>query len=694
MRAILPILLAGAMIAAPQATKQTPKKDDAKKARDLKYESLDDVDTPVSGKVSVPRSYAVVVGVSEYPKLDKSLQLKYTERDADAMYSILISREGGNFRAENVRKLTGAKASLANIKQAIEVWLPSVAQENDRVIVYFAGHGFVYQGKVYLAPADFDRANPSGSGYSTEQLGAAFGSKIKGKWKVLLTDSCHSGAAATDTDSQTINSRLLDLNRSLFSLTASRDRERSFESPNWGGGHGIFTYYVVKGMEGEADESKDGIITADELASYVTYNVRKATENKQNPTIGGSFDNNMLLAFNPSGAKLSNPPPPKTGTMIFESSMDNVEVFLDGKSMGVVSKGQPLRLPGITPGLHQVKGVRMGYEADGPREEIVYPGQDSTITLKFTIPRRRTKAALDKFDDAEKEYLKSKGPEDYRRAIVNFQDVLKIDPTYSQAMLFLAKAYRDASKPEDAKKWFLKALETDPDYLEARSSYGGLLFDLGDTDEAIRELNRVVQRDKNQATAWYLLAQAFRLKERYDEAIEAANQAIRVTPKNGEAHFWLAEALRMKGQWVDAIPEYQTYLTLTNYESSLARKIAFYSIGFKGLMTKGRGSTTDVWKELRKLTYFGLCDCERKLERFDYAIRFCQKALSFDNQDEFTHYVLGLSYARLGINSGDVSQLPAARKHLARMLELNPDLQESANARQNIKSIDAFLAAR
>lgn len=694
LRTLIPLVAASVMLAAPQSAQKSQKKDEGKAARDLKYEVLDEVDTPVAGKVSVPRSYAVVVGVSEYPKLDKSLQLKFTERDAEAMYSTLISREGGNFRAENVRKLTGTKATLANIREAIDVWLPSVAKDEDRVIVYFAGHGFVYRGKVYLAPSDFNGKDPSGTGYSTEELGAAFGGKIKGKWKVLLTDSCHSGAAASDTDSQTINSRLLDLNRSLFSLTASRDRERSFESPQWGGGHGIFTYYVVKGMEGEADESKDGIITADELASYVQHNVRTATKGQQNPTVGGSFDNNMLLAFNPSGAKLSNPPPPKSGTMIFESAMDNVEVFLDGRSVGVVSKSQPLRLPGIAPGPHQVKAVRMGYEPDGPREEMVYPGQESTITLKFLIPRRRPKAALDKFDDAVKDYLRSKGPDDYRRAVADFQEVLRLDPTYSQAALYLARAYRDLGQPEDAKKWFQKSLELDPDYLEARATYGGMLFDLGDVDEAIRELNRVVQRDKNHATAQYLLAQAFRLKAMYDPAIEAARVAIRETPNNGEAHFWLAEALRMKGQYVDAIPEYQQYLKLTNYESSVAMKIAHYSFGFKGLLAKKRAGTTDVWKELRKLTYFGLCDCERKLNRFQYAIPFCQKSLSFDAQDEFTHYILALSYAGQANATGDIGLLPAARKHFARMLELNGELQEAEYAKANIKNIDAFLKAQ
>ncbi len=66
-----------------------------------------------------------------------------------------------------------------------------------------------------------------------------------------------------------MNRSLLNLSTSLFSLTASRDREQSFESQQWGGGHGIFTYYVVKGLEGEADTNGDGIVTADELAEYV-----------------------------------------------------------------------------------------------------------------------------------------------------------------------------------------------------------------------------------------------------------------------------------------------------------------------------------------------------------------------------------------------------------------------------------------
>src|SRR6266550_7013699 len=317
------------------------------KSRDLKYEENRPAVTPAT----IPRGYALIVGVAGYKNLPASAQLEYSERDADAIYSILISPEGGNFRAENVHRLTGAKATLANLRLELESWLPSVAKEDDRVFVYFAGHGFVQGGRAYLAPYDLDPKNIAGTGYPMDTLGSVAGSKIKAKWKVLVTDSCHSGAITPDADAVAYNRSLLDLSRSLFSLTASRDRERSFESKDWGGGHGIFTYYVVKGMEGAADESRDGIVTADELAEYVHRNVREATGGQQNPTSDcGSFDTNMLLSFVPSNVKPGAPPPPKFGTLVLEANTAGVEVFVDGKSVGVISKGAPLSLPGLVPG--------------------------------------------------------------------------------------------------------------------------------------------------------------------------------------------------------------------------------------------------------------------------------------------------------------------------------------------------------
>ena len=137
--------------------------------------------------VTIPRSYALVIGVSHYENLPAAAQLKYAERDAESIYSVLISTEGGNFKAENVHRLVGPRATLANIKKELEGWLPFVSRPEDRVLVYFAGHGFVHHGKAYLAPYDIDPERIDATGYPMDELGSVIRQKIKGK----VEDAAH-----------------------------------------------------------------------------------------------------------------------------------------------------------------------------------------------------------------------------------------------------------------------------------------------------------------------------------------------------------------------------------------------------------------------------------------------------------------------------------------------------------------------
>jgi len=680
------------LAAAQQASQPAPKQQ-----RDLRLEK-DGGPVSIPGQpagVHIPRSYALVVGIANYQNLQAAQQLQFPERDAESIYSILISTEGGNFRAENVHKLIGAKATLERLRSELEQWLPSVAKDDDRVLIYFAGHGFVYGGKAYLAPYDIDLKNIAATGYGMDTLGRDIGGKIKGKWKVLLTDSCHSGAINPDADVQLINGTLGNLNKSLFSLTASRDRERSFESKDWGGGHGIFTYYVVKGLEGAADESGDGIVTADELAEYVHRNVREATGGQQNPTSDrGSFDTGMLLSYVPSNVKPGAPPPPKFGTLVVEANMSDVEVFVDGKSVGVLAKGTPLTLPGLPPGVHTIKGVKMGYEPDGPREETVYPGQETTVSIKILIAKRRNKAALDAMDEGLKYYTKGFA-DNYRKAATYFEKALQLDPGYSQAALYLGRTYNALFDEEKAQQYFRKAIAIDPDYVEAHASFAGMLLDTGSVDEAVRQLNVAVVRDPKHAMSWYLLAEAYRLKEAYPQSIESAQKAIELTPNKAEAHFWLAESLRLSGKYGDSESEYQEYLKLSDFDSKLAGQLNYYVLGYlMGFGKKKRAAQQDIWKDMRSLAYFGLCDAERKQAHFDQAIAYCEKSLNYSADDPYVHLALGLALAKKAQQNGIVEMLPAARQHFATMLALNADLAEADLARKNIASIDAYLKSR
>lgn len=688
-------LLAFAATAVPAQTSPAPNMPQPgstqNQNRDLTYKN--EAKAPAATTtVQIPRSYALVVGISTYQNLPASAQLQYPHSDAESIYTVLISPEGGQFPPEHVHKLIDSQATLANIRYELETWLPSVTKPDDRVIIYFAGHGFISNGVAYLAPYDIDLHNIAKTAYPMDTLGQDIGGKINGKWKVLLTDSCHSGAI-TPEDSAAMNHSLLNLSASLFSLTASRDREQSFESSQWGGGHGIFTYYVVKGLEGEADTNGDGIVTADELAEYVHENVREATNGAQNPTSErGSFDPGMVLAYNPTHVTAAAAPPPKFGTLVIETNMDGVEVFVDGRSVGVVNKAAAMRLPGLAPGPHTIQGVHMGYEPDGPRQEEIYPGQDTTVTIRILIARRRDHAAVEHFNRGIEFYNKGY-EENYRKAAAEFEAALAIDPTYSTAALYAGRVYNALYEDQKALQYFQEAISIDPDYMEARSSYAGALLDQGNMDEAIRQLNVVTQRDPKSGMAWYLLSQAFARKGDYDDGIQAARRAIELTPGNAEAHFWLAESLRQKQQCAEAETAYNDYLTLSNFSSGVGGQLNYFVLGsLFGMGSKKRAAQTDIWKEMRGLANTGLCDCEWMQKRFPSAVQYCQTALTFAPNDLFTNYRLGILYAEEYNQSGSVALLAAARKHFEDVIQENPDANEADRSRAYVRNIDSVLA--
>jgi tetratricopeptide (TPR) repeat protein len=345
-------------------------------------------------------------------------------------------------------------------------------------------------------------------------------------------------------------------------------------------------------------------------------------------------------------------------------------------------------------GNHTVQGVKMGYEPDGPREEIVYPGRDSTVTLKILIARRRPKAALDELNNGIEFYNKGFA-DNYKKAILHFDKALALDPKFSQAYLYEGRAYNSLFDEQKSQAAFRKAIEIDPDYMEARVSLAGTLLDTGAVDEAIRQLNAVTQRDSSNAMAFYLEAEAYRLKEAYPQAIEAARTAIKLTPANAEAHLWLADSLRMSKAFQESTGEYVTYLKLSDFDTKLAGKLNYYVLGYiAGIGKKKRAAQTDTWRDLRSLAYFGLCDAERKQSHFETAVGYCQKSLAYDPKDPYTHYALALCYMHQAQQSQSLETLASAGIHFRTMLDLNPDLEEAKYARQNLKSIDGLLGAR
>jgi tetratricopeptide (TPR) repeat protein len=681
-----PIASAIVLVASASCLAQQPPK---QQQRDLRVENVETAPAPPA-TVAIPRSYAVIVGISKYRNLAANQQLHFAERDAQSIFTTLISPEGGNFKAENVHILTNEKATLAGMRREIDAWLPGAAKSDDRVVIYFAGHGFLDRGKGYLAPYDFDPKRIAETGFPMDELSSVVGEKIQAKWKVLLTDACHSGAISPE-DTENLNQRLINLNKSLFSLTASRAREQSFEDPKLRGGHGVFTHYLVLGMEGEADTDGNGVVSADELAEYVHTQVREYTETKQNPTSEkANYDPAMLLAFNPTRAKPA-APTAKYGTLVFESNMDDVELFIDGQSKGLLQKGKGFSVPGLTPGEHTIKAMRNGYEPDGPRQQMVYPGREDTVSIKILIPRRRNKAAADLLDDGVKEYHKG-NEQSYRKAAEVLERALQADPNYSQAAFYQGLAYSALFDYDKARRAYERAIEIDPGYLEAHANLAGMLLDIGDADSSIRHLNLVLQRQPNHAVALTLLAQAYRFKDLYPQSIETARKAIALNPKTAEPHLWLADSLRLSGNVAEAPAEYAQYLKLSDFDSKLGGKLNYYVLGSLFAMgRKKRVAERDIWNDYHNMAYYGMCECERRAARLDDAIRDCQRALTYDAKDFFAHYTLGLAFMAKANKTQSIAELDPALRHFQTMVELAPDIAEAGYARKNIAAIQEAL---
>ena len=403
----------------------------------------------------------------------------------------------------------------------------------------------------------------------------------------------------------------------------------------------------------------------------------------------------MILAYNPTMAKGPQLAAPKFGNLIIQANMDGTEVWVDGKSVGVVSKNQSLRLPGLLPGTHTIKGVHQGYEpGSGPRDEQVYPGQDSTVTLHVMIPRVRNKAAVDLLDKGVEAYQNG-SQENYQKSAELFQQAIAIDPKYSTAYVYLGRVEGALYEDDKATAAFKKAIEIDPDYMDARSSYAAVLLDEGDMDEAVRQLDVVTRRNPDDATAWYLMSQAYARKSSFEQGRDAAQKAVKLAPANGEAHFWLATCLRHLNQFATAEQEYKAYLQLSDYDSGKAGKVSYYLLGYTlGMGKKRRAAQADIWRELRGEANLGICDCEALQKNFAAALPYCQKALTYTPQDLWANYRLGTIYIEESNQNASPALLSAARTHFQQVVAINPDTEEAARARQYISRIDVALASQ
>ena len=218
-------------------------------------------------------AYAVVVGIEKYRDIVRS---DYAAQDARSFKDYLI--KGMGFKEENIRLAVDERASRNDLTKCFDVWLKNNVEQDSTVIVYYSGHGAPdpATGETYLVPYDGDQNSIKQSGYSLKQLYSTL-KELPTKKVLVVLDSCFSGAGGPRTIMAKGTRPIVSVEKAdsgelvVMSATDSSQIAGGFQEK----GHGTFTYYFLKGLQGDADLRKTGKIYLSDLYTYLRPQVSK-----------------------------------------------------------------------------------------------------------------------------------------------------------------------------------------------------------------------------------------------------------------------------------------------------------------------------------------------------------------------------------------------------------------------------------
>ena len=224
--------------------------------------------------------WAILIGIEKYRNTTPAT---YSSHDASLMKEYLNKFAG--VPEENIFLMTDDKATKSEIEILMQDRIKKLIKEGDTLYFYYAGHGIPDVGDQtpYILPSDGNPDNPRMSGYPLERLYKDL-TDLKAKNIYLFIDACFSGMSGREQkDTILLAGRPGTLivkdpviaSEKIALLAASRENQISnfYKEEE----HGLFTYYLLKGLIGEADINQDRKINIEELYNYVSNNVESTS---------------------------------------------------------------------------------------------------------------------------------------------------------------------------------------------------------------------------------------------------------------------------------------------------------------------------------------------------------------------------------------------------------------------------------
>jgi len=264
-----------------------------------------------TGQTASPVLHLITVGVSDYRQ--KNFNLRYAAKDAQDIHNYFKTKTTLKYELRPTQLLNRqvSREAVLKLRKQLEQSRPQ-----DRVILFFAGHGLLDQEKnYYFAPHEIDFDHPEKQGLRFEEIEDLLDG-IPAREKLLLIDTCNAGELDKELQAEQISftqpqgqvkarairgfkitqhlgmnklnqlleESFLDLRRDTGAtiITSSQGLEYALESAQWK--NGVFTFALLDGLKSrKADLNADGEVRVSELKSYIIQKVQELTRSAQTP---------------------------------------------------------------------------------------------------------------------------------------------------------------------------------------------------------------------------------------------------------------------------------------------------------------------------------------------------------------------------------------------------------------------------
>jgi Tfp pilus assembly protein PilF len=466
---------------------------------------------------------ALLVGVRKYDSPELT-SLPYAENDVTVLAGVL-SRAGYT----RVVLLTGARpprarATAANIRRELRALLKA-SQDNDTVVVAFAGHGveFARSDEPYFCPADAQLANRATLISLSEVYRELAGCKAAAR--LLLSDACRNdplalrsrgtlGAAVFAAQAQARRTPP----RNVVALFSCSPGEYALETAHLK--HGVFFHHVIEGLQGKAALPGSGAVTLVSLTGHaqrgVEEYVRKhvSRDTKQHPELVGRVSGTMVLVPPPADEVY---PLLRAGQHRRAAELLTARLKAGPKADVLALRAEALAGQGD---LERALADARGAVALGSRLARAH------FVLGLVLARRK----------------------DHPGAIHAYNEAIRLDPGYASAWNNRGNSHAHKGDHTRAVADYTQALKLDPYYGLALRNRGWTHAQAGKPELGITDLTEALRLLPRDASIYHDRAELYARQRKDEKALDDLNEAIRLGPRQVESYRLRATVLDRLGR--------------------------------------------------------------------------------------------------------------------------------------------------